>query len=222
MTRCESPNGAVEFSYNFPVASTSKRPASTRARSPRRHAPSPLPPTRWDSDDEDDEAGDDYDYSYRAHTTGNQWARAPSPSFTPSHLSPYDIYATSALPSSYESERSVLSSFCPRQQHAHNKIRKARRSVDEPAPPPPPLSPTYSSGSSAPSSPFSVLSDDFSDMEEEGCVEEEGMDVEGEEEGRAHDHTPHALKKQWAALSLRVRFGVFRAKRRMRDRVLSL
>ncbi|KAF7290473.1 hypothetical protein MKEN_01497900 [Mycena kentingensis (nom. inval.)] len=218
MTRCESPNGAVEFCYDFPVASTSKRPTHTRARSPRRHAPSPLPPTRWDSDDEEDEAYDDY--SYRAHTTGNQWARAPSPSFTPSHLSPYDIYATSALPSSYESERSVLSSFCHRQQHAHahthNKIRKARRSVDEPAPPP--LSTTYSSGSSAPSSPFSVLSDDFSDMEEEECVEEEGMDVEGEEEGRA----PHALKKQWAALSLRVRFGVFRAKRRMRDRGLSL
>ncbi|KAJ7138099.1 hypothetical protein C8R44DRAFT_766828 [Mycena epipterygia] len=170
MTRSSSPNGLVEFSYDFPVASTSALSAQATTRphraSPPRLPPSPLRP-RWEGasalDDEDDDEEIDYDaFGYPAparrqtHPTAlpatrNQW-RAPSPTTTNS-LYPYP-YA----PSAYSA--------------------------------PAYTSPTYS----APAG-----------RKEEKCAT-----------------TSLALRRQWAALSLRVRFGVFRAKRRMRARVMSL
>ncbi|KAF7304516.1 hypothetical protein HMN09_00854200 [Mycena chlorophos] len=261
MTRCASPNGAVEFCYDFPVASTSTathhqrtNTHSQRARSPRRrYAPSPVRRS-FDVDDdgttEDEMELDDEDTQYavyhtgRAAThpiprptpTGNQWTRPSSPS----HLSPFYPTSTSTFtPASYESERSVLSSFSHDNNKRHcaiNKIRKPRRSVDEPAPPsasslvPPAMAYSSSSGSSAPSSPYSIASDDFSDDDDAlfGSPEMELSELPSVEE-EEQQHSPHqhhetgmAIKKQWTALSMRVRFGVFRAKRRMRDRVLSL
>ncbi|KAF7304515.1 hypothetical protein HMN09_00854100 [Mycena chlorophos] len=254
MTRCASPNGAVEFSYDFPVASTTNTHLQ-RPRSPRRrYAPSPVRRS-FDADDDeglsedemdlDDDEDTRYDvYPKRATThpiprptpTGNQWTtRAPSPS----HLSPFYPTSTSTFtPASYESERSVLSSLShdnnsKRHCAITNKIRKPRRSVDEPSPSslvPPSMAYASSSGSSAPSSPYSIASDDFSDLDDGddalfGSPEmapSELPAVDEEQDNHQHHETGMAIKKQWTALSMRVRFGVFRAKRRMRDRVLSL
>ncbi|KAF7310149.1 hypothetical protein MIND_00388300 [Mycena indigotica] len=238
MTRCASPTGAVAFCYDFPVASTSSSHSSSsrlprpRAHSPRpRRRPTPSPMRAFDSDDDDDDEHTQYASHPLPTPTGNQWTRGPSPT----HLSPfYPPYPPAlALPSSYESERSVLSA----KGHVHcavaNKIRKARRSVDEAVPhlSPPPLaysSSSSGSGSSAPSSPYSLPSDDFSgdehDAEDDGVFGSPEMDAAELPQAESHHHTDAsmAIKRRWAALSLSVRFGVFRAKRKMRDRVLSL
>ncbi|KAJ7706702.1 hypothetical protein B0H17DRAFT_569125 [Mycena rosella] len=227
-----------EFSYDFPVASTSALPAaSARSRSPRsspRSQTTRLPRPRWEAPSVDDDADDaeiDYDafgYPARARPaapltpTRNQW-RAPSPSS--SNVYPYsDPYAYTsqayrppspiALASSCESERSALSS-CPSharsQSHSPpHKIRKAR-----------PRAPSVSSLDESFDShdvDYAPPSAEFADEEEE----EEEAEAERGRPATKCTATSLALRRQWAALSLRVRFGVFRAKRRMRDRVLSL
>ncbi|KAK7018926.1 hypothetical protein R3P38DRAFT_2979472 [Favolaschia claudopus] len=131
------------------------------------------------------------------------------------------------------------------EKHTHAKIRKPRRSVDSERSlsPPPALSPSnsHSTSSSSPSpttfvdpaeadfdfadahdtySPPSPLHDDLDDDFEQD--EEERVDADAVAQRPRSPHTPSAFRKHWAALSLRVRFGVFRAKRRMRDRVMSL
>ncbi|KAJ6480734.1 hypothetical protein C8R47DRAFT_1218585 [Mycena vitilis] len=258
MTRSASPNGAIEFSYDFPVAGPSRLPTPrrTRTRSPTR--------PRWENassyrdEPEIDDDADEIDYDAFGYPrvgghgrvapmpmqqTRNQWAvRAPSPSDLypyacapsayPSQYTAYPSYPyTLALPSSYDSTTSALSacsrslSRCSSQKDAKPaKIRKARRSVDSERPPssfssspsaspasPPASLPTYDSFDSA-ASPSATSEDE--DFEEE--------DGEEHAETLAPTTTKHTLRRHWAALSLRVRFGVFRAKRRMRDRVLSL
>ncbi|KAJ6480743.1 hypothetical protein C8R47DRAFT_1135616 [Mycena vitilis] len=160
--------------------------------------------------------------------TRNQW-RTPSPPLYPyadssaypyapsAYTSRYTAYpyalalAPHATGSSYDSTASTLSA-CSRslssQKEKPAKIRKARRSVDSDSAPSslPSVSPS--------SSPHFSSYDDFEDDEEDREAEVA--------EDAPHPHAPSTLRKQWAALSLRVRFGVFRAKRRMRARVLSL
>jgi hypothetical protein len=272
MTRSASPNGKVEFSYDFPVASTSQLPprtTKTRTRSPTR--------PRWESTnyylaDDDDEVfyphDDEYDVDAfptatrkrRAHThpapTGNQWTqRAPSPPLYPYGSDalyptayPYTAPLLLAPPParSCDSACSMLSA-CSAQSASKQStkekktLRKPRRSVDSDAPPSAFLAPTSSpntsgSSTSPASSPasspyFSTYGDDFDDESashdsHHSVFEDdvEGADHDAEDAGAEEPHgpAPSAFRRQWAALSLRVRFGVFRAKRRMRTRVMSL
>ncbi|KAJ6537622.1 hypothetical protein B0H19DRAFT_1180468 [Mycena capillaripes] len=99
MTRSASPNGAVEFSYDFPVAGPShlRLPTPTRTHHTRAHTqPRTRSPTRprWEADEDDSVDDDEIDYdafgyprvAHRAATqpmpTRNQW-RAPSPPLYP-------------------------------------------------------------------------------------------------------------------------------------------
>ncbi|KAJ7268102.1 hypothetical protein B0H12DRAFT_1097098 [Mycena haematopus] len=242
MTRSAS---KLDFSYDFPVASTSTL-AQPRTRSPTR--------PRWESSTcyDDDDEPDAYAHTHapqRAHThpTGNQWQRPPSPPLYPYGADPAYPYTASLLlapppppPRSCDSACSMLSACSSRasKEPSKKKIRKPRRSVDSDAPPTSFLvvaSPTTSTSTSSPSpysspasSPYSSPSqyDDF-DADPEPELEspphydlyDDDLPEEAEE---PHGPAPSALRKQWAALSLRVRFGVFRAKRRMRARVMSL
>ncbi|KAJ7649116.1 hypothetical protein DFH06DRAFT_558061 [Mycena polygramma] len=280
MTRSASPNGAIEFSYDFPVAGPSRLPPAPAARRTHTH-PRTRSPTRprWenasyraepaqiadDADDEIDYAAFGYPRVGGRHThaqpmpmqqTRNQWAvRAPSPSDLypyasayapsayPSQYTAYPSYPyTLALPhatgSSYDSTASALSacsrslssslSRCSSQKDAKPaKIRKARRSVDSERAPSsssfcfssPSASPS-SPPASLPSSPYLATYDSFDSAADDDQEDEE--DTESPAPSPAPTTAKHTLRRQWAALSLRVRFGVFRAKRRMRNRVLSL
>ncbi|KAJ7613081.1 hypothetical protein FB45DRAFT_938903 [Roridomyces roridus] len=225
MTRSSSPNGAVEFSYEFPRASTSALPVPSprRPRSPQSNTLRRPSPTRHYHSDIDDDGADDNDYEafgyphFRTNTlpvplphTGNQWA----------HLHPQPSYA---FPSSFDSEMSALSSasqsqsklggaasssHCPVRASA-KKIRKphhTRASLDEP-----PSSHSYS---------YSYTSSQSQDIyDEPSSYSDDDADVEDEEaipESTTTTSPSSSLHRQWAALSLRVRFGVFRAKRRIR------
>jgi hypothetical protein len=120
-----------------------------------------------------------------------------------------------------------------KEKHGHTKIRKARRSVDSKRPyitAPAPY--TASPASSPASSPYFTYSNN-NDFEEEEShhshnddsvfdFEEEEQQEEREEQPEHAGHALSSLRRQWAALSLRVRFGVFRMKRRMRARVMLL
>jgi hypothetical protein len=269
MTRSASPNGQVEFSYDFPVASTSQLPPKVTTKHTRPRARSP-PRPRWESrpqyNDDDDELFDeeiDYDsfgYPRRAHThpaptpspTGrNQWQRPASPPLYP-YGSDSTGYATTAsaypysapillappapqypVGSSCESGSSIMSacSRASKEKHGPAKIRKARRSVDSERPYITAPAPYTSSPASSPaSSPYFTSSNDDDFEEEESHhshdsvfdFEEEEQQEEREEQQEHAGHAPSSLRRQWEALSLRVRFGVFRAKRRMRARVMSL
>ncbi|KAJ7613493.1 hypothetical protein FB45DRAFT_938496 [Roridomyces roridus] len=191
MTRSSSPNGAIEFSYEFPRASTSALPVPTprRPRSPQSHTLRRPSPTRHYQSDIDDDGTDDDDESFgypHFRPTGNQWARAPQPSY--------------AFPSSFDSEMSALSSVAS-QSHAPKKIRKphhVRASLDEPP------SPSYS---------YDIFDEPSSYSDN---------DVEDDDEAIPEPTTPSSspctsLRREWVALSLRVQFGVFRAKRRIRN-----
>ncbi|KAJ7441605.1 hypothetical protein B0H11DRAFT_2095647 [Mycena galericulata] len=268
MTRSSSPNGAVEFSYDFPVASTSALPSPTKPRTrtrspvrpaahqqPRRPSPVRVRP-RWemgahydDADEYDDDDEIDYDaYGYPAagrrhahalpiHHTGNQWHRTPSPlplaAYPTSHAPHYAYSAPLPLaPSSCESTASALSS-CSRSTQSHAPAKKIRK----PAPAAPSTrrlsSESTRSPSSSPASSPSSLDFSPSDEDEDAYPHvpepellEDDADEDAESTAHPHAHasspSPHSLRRQWAALSLRVRFGVFRAKRRMRARVMSL
>ncbi|KAJ7730483.1 hypothetical protein DFH07DRAFT_945392 [Mycena maculata] len=216
MTRSASPTGVV-FSYDFPSSALSAS-SRTRPSSPRR--PSPVRP-HWEYVDEDrEEEYASYGYPSRRRgitvpiPTGNQW-RTPSPlplyPYSSAVVYPQYPYAP---PSSYESESSCSSAS----HQQHKKIKKAHptsiRSIESSSPRTPCLF-TSSSMSSPYSSPESTpydLEDDF--------------EPKLEERGRAPSKDsckPHLdLRRQWAALSLRVKLGVFRAKRRLRSRVLGL
>ncbi|KAJ7756035.1 hypothetical protein DFH07DRAFT_482628 [Mycena maculata] len=210
MTRSASPTGVVEFSYDFPVASMSALPSSrtsrTRPSSPRR--PSPVRP-HWEYVDEDRDEEEDEEYASYGYPSRRRGITVPIPaipSLYPYAAPQYPAYPYAApayaTPSSYESESS-----CSSVSH-HKKIKKTRpasiQSIDSSSP--------YSSPSSAPYE----LEDDF----------EPSFDEEEEERGRQQDVKeckPHLdLRRQWAALSLRVQFGVFRAKKRLRSRVMSV
>ncbi|KAJ7772826.1 hypothetical protein DFH07DRAFT_145528 [Mycena maculata] len=237
MTRSASPAG-VEFSYDFPVASTSTLapPSSYSSHaSSRLRSRTPVRPL-WedatpDADDDDDDEEPDYaSYGYPTATrrrgatvpiptaTGNQW-RAPSPPYPYSSTAlsvsvsglgypQYPYPNPSDTPSSYDSTRTCASAA------SHRKITKPRRLSTDSAPASPLASPPRPSPLSS-SSPHSSPE----------CAPA-SLDEDEEPRGRA----PHAsrfkphldLRRQWAALSLRVRFGVFRAKRRLRGRVMSL
>ncbi|KAJ7154135.1 hypothetical protein C8R46DRAFT_1041879 [Mycena filopes] len=281
MTRSASPNGAVEFSYDFPVAGPSTlrtppttAPRHTRTRSPARPrweaSPAHSEHNNHDDDDDDAEAAAAYDafgYPYprahRAHpipiptATRNQWlAPAPaapaypygwdySPSASPSYnnytTSAYGGYAYAPQPSSCDSALSALSAFSSTHKEKEGgrrcpgagKIRKPRRSVDSDSSPrwdsydlPSPASPSSFDSPRAFDSPRSLERSLSHDDYALGLENDEDADAEDEEA----DVEPHALppsptltlRRHWAALALRVRFGVFRAKRRMRNRVLSL
>ncbi|KAJ7730475.1 hypothetical protein DFH07DRAFT_848705 [Mycena maculata] len=227
MTRSSSPTGAVEFSYDFPVASTSALSASYRTRpsSPRR--PSPVRP-HWeyvdeDRDHEEEEEYASYGYPSRRRgvtvpiptATGNQWrSQSPLPFYPYSSAAVYPQYPY-ATPSSYESESSCSSAS----HQQHKKIRKAHptsiRSTGSSSSPPTSCPFTSSSTSSSPESTPYDLEDDFEpELEEQ---EERGRTVSKD------SCKPHLdLRRQWAALSLRVQFGVFRAKRSLRSRVMSV
>jgi hypothetical protein len=182
-----------------------------------------------------------YPAQYASYTAPSAYA----PYSAPLLLAPPSA-ASYPISSSVESERSILSS-CARSCHStkekphreHAKIRKARRSVDSESPLPLPSVFSPSSGSSsqpssANSSPYFSTYDDFdaasSSSHDDFDAEERDRDpqlegeeeLEGEDKENAAGHAPSSLRRQWAALSLRVRFGVFRAKRRMRARVMSL
>ncbi|KAJ7031277.1 hypothetical protein C8F04DRAFT_1111447 [Mycena alexandri] len=264
MTRSASPNGAVEFSYDFPVAgpSTTKvytprrpRPASpsssaassssqTRTRSPVRPRWE-ASPSSFDEDAEDDTPYDSFGYPYPRHAqtlpipvpapTRNQWLTPTSSPYPYSESSAY-AYAYGAYgyeppmlmapqPSSCESAVSALSAASASSHHAQKekrcagfpaKIRKPRRSVDSERP----ASPTWDAYD-APAyvdSPHSSFDD-----EPELDLDDDASLAEPEPASAPHHASPSlTLRRHWTALSLRVRFGVFRAKRRMRARVMSL
>ncbi|KAJ7739580.1 hypothetical protein B0H16DRAFT_63527, partial [Mycena metata] len=275
MTRSASPNGAVEFSYDFPVAGPSTLPPKTpRCTRTRACAASPSSASasssassltqlqssqrtrpRWEAspsafDEEDAELEADTDNYPRAGRTRpipvpaptrNQWL-APTNSTSPTY--PYGGYTyaydyppmlMAPQPSSCESAVSALSATSASSYHhyshdAHKekrglhvpaKFRKARRSVDEErpawdsydAPQFPSYTPQYVD------SPRSSPTLDLDDEEEE----QEGEQEEEEpQQPASHECASLTLRRHWTALSLRVRFGVFRAKRRMRARVMSL
>ncbi|KAJ7926180.1 hypothetical protein B0H13DRAFT_1972961, partial [Mycena leptocephala] len=229
MTRSASPNGAVEFSYDFPVAGPSRLPSTPRTQRTHTHTRqrSPTRP-RWEStvpsyDDEDDNDDDiDYDAAVRLITAPSAYA----PYSAPLLLAPPSA-ASYPISSSVESERSILSS-CARSCHStkekphreHAKIRKARRSVDSESPLPlpsvfAPSSGTSSQPSSANSSPYFSTYDDFdaasSSSHDDFDAEERDRDpqlegeeeLEGEDKENAAGHAPSSLRRQWAALSLR-------------------
>ncbi|KAJ7730488.1 hypothetical protein DFH07DRAFT_172524 [Mycena maculata] len=203
MTRSASRTGVVEFSYDFPVASTSALPSSrtsrTRASSPRR--PSPVRP-HWEYVDEDRDEEEEEEYASYGYPSRRPIPAIPS--LYPYAAPQYPVYpyaAPYATPSSQQSESSCSASH-------HRKIKKARPasilSTDSSSPP---------STASPYSSPYD-LEDDF---------EPTFDDDDGEERGRTPSKDPHLdLRRQWAALSLRVQFGVFRAKKRLRSGVMSL
>ncbi|KAJ7739585.1 hypothetical protein B0H16DRAFT_1729390 [Mycena metata] len=259
MTRSASPNGAVEFSYDFPVAGPSTLPPPRR---PRTRASSPSSAQsqssqrtrpRWEAssfdaelEDTDDTPYDAFGYPYpRAGRTRpipvpaptrNQWlAPTPSPTY------PYGGYpyandyppmlmapAPHWQPSSCESAMSALSAASSSHSHSHDahkekhvpaKIRKARRSVDSERP----AWDSYDAPSYTPQfvdSPHSSPTLDLDDEEEEAEDEQAGEDAP--HQPASHECASLTLRRHWTALSLRVRFGVFRAKRRMRARVMSL
>ncbi|KAJ7270193.1 hypothetical protein C8J57DRAFT_1321348, partial [Mycena rebaudengoi] len=225
MTRSASPNGQIEFSYDFPVASTSA--LSAKPRSPPRHhmrlPPSPVRP-QWElADDEDDVDIDDdaidYDaFGYPAAAprrtttypmpphTKNQWrAASPPAAYNNNYYYNYNSY-TPPLPASCESEVSALSSASSAHScHVARKIRKPRRCT----------------ASVRSASPNAYLSSDDDELDfDDAPVAEEEEEEEDSEDVPPTPHAHHSLKHQWQALSLRVRFGVFRAKRRMRNRVM--
>ncbi|KAJ7739578.1 hypothetical protein B0H16DRAFT_63482, partial [Mycena metata] len=248
MTRSASPNGAVEFSYDFPVAGPSTLPPPrrprTRASSPAQSQSSRTRP-RWEAssfdaeeEDTDDTPYDAFGYPYpRAGRTRpipvpaptrNQWlAPTPSPTY------PYGGYpyandpmlmapAPHWQPSSCESAMSALSAASSHSHDAHKekhvpaKIRKARRSVDSERP-------AWDSYD-APSYTAHYVDSPYSSLEDELPLdaEEEGEEEEAPQQPASHECASLTLRRHWTALSLRVRFGVFRAKRRMRARVMSL
>lgn len=268
MTRSASPNGQVEFSYDFPVASTSRlAPTSTRvSHTQKLRTRSPQCP-RWESIthhyyNDDDAVVDDDKIDYdaygsasvatrtrRAHIhpapipTHNQW-RAPSPPLYPfghtttTSMSPYFYSAPLLLApptprhtqvsSSYESTCSVLSA-CSRaseekeERTHHAKICKPRRSVDSDAPRSLAAPASFSSpyitlpASSPSSSPCLFTYDDFDVDEGDRHLSHFTNEEEQHEQEEQHErHAPSRLHRQWAALSLRVRLGVFRTKRMMR------
>ncbi|KAJ6537630.1 hypothetical protein B0H19DRAFT_1180488 [Mycena capillaripes] len=270
MTRSASPNGAVEFSYDFPVAGPSHLPTTpTRTHHIRAHTqPRTRSPTRprWEADEEDSVDDDEIDYdafgyprvglTHRAAThpmpTRNQW-RAPSPPLYP-YADAYTYATYTSNPYTYpaplllapapsgtscESNNSVLSS-CARScrslksakesktHREHAKIRKPRRSLDvdsDSAPAPSSFSTTITTSSSPASSPyFSSFSDEFDSEDDEDASPSDDEHEQEKENSPTPAPTHHGLglRRQWDALSLRVRFGVFRAKRRMRKRVMSL
>ncbi|KAJ7165210.1 hypothetical protein C8R46DRAFT_1220332 [Mycena filopes] len=239
MTRSASHNGAVEFSYDFPVAG----PSTLRTPSPRRTTTHTRtrPPTRprWEAspsrsafehnDDDDDTEASTYDafgYPYPRERHTQSLAQRVAP---PRARLPYgwdysynstSAYAYAPQPSSCDSALSAFSSKdkestsrCPT---TRAKIRKPRRSVDSD-------SARWSSYDlpSPHSSAFdSRRSFDVHDLElERDDAEQDEEDAEEAEETASH---AHPLRRHWTALALRVRLGLFRAKRRMRNCVVSL
>ncbi|KAJ7756051.1 hypothetical protein DFH07DRAFT_940739 [Mycena maculata] len=205
MTRSASPTGVVEFSYHFPLASTSALPSSgtscTRTSSPRRS--SPVRPQYV----EDEEEYASYEYPSRRRGVTVPIPAIPSlHSYAAPQYPVYPYAAPFATPSSYEIESSCSSAV----HHQHRKIKKARRaSIESTGSSSSPASCSFTS-SSASSPTASSPHDTEDDFEPE--LEEEA------ERGRTPSKPHLDLRRQWAALSLRVQFGVFRAKRRLRSR----
>ncbi|CAK5266244.1 unnamed protein product, partial [Mycena citricolor] len=242
---------SYDFPSSASSSSSSTHSASsrrTRPRSPVRPRWETASPVRY-LEEEDEEM--DYDaYGYpripsnppEPYTTlprtGNQWVRPPSPT-TPSYytgFSPYPPAYQSWMPGSADSDTSALSAAASEKEHTHHplspfchapnaKIRKSarRRSLDEPKPVREELAPARSSfDSPRPAYLYPTYQPRVDEEEDDVTGDEEPTVVADKENVSPSSHSPSSLRRHWAALSLRVRFGVFRAKRRMRDRVLSL
>ncbi|KAF7364065.1 hypothetical protein MSAN_01065300 [Mycena sanguinolenta] len=180
-----------------------------------------------------------YDYPYTNYTSS---AAHYAYEYTHTHPVPL-LLAPPAR--SCDSACSILSAcssaHSTKAEKQSKKIRKARRSVDSDAPPSAFLSPTSAhpstaSTSTAPMTPPSPYfsagtcdEDDELDSHHSHDApqytfspefDDAPIDDEEEQEGEPEvaGEQPSALRRHWAALSLRVRFGVFRAKRRMRAR----
>ncbi|KAJ7121748.1 hypothetical protein C8R43DRAFT_1136429 [Mycena crocata] len=161
-------------------------------------------------------------YPYTSTDTGYTYGYStPSPTYdygVPMQLARSCDSASSALSSCSSS----LSHSESRQGRCAKKIRKQHpRSVSPPACESYPSYPYTTSPTSSPA--FSPYSSPYSadDLELEHSDDASAV-VEEEKPEREHEPRTMVLKKQWVALSLRVQFGVFRAKRRLRDRVMSL
>ncbi|KAJ7604825.1 hypothetical protein DFH06DRAFT_1349086 [Mycena polygramma] len=209
MTRSASSSGTVNFSYNFPVASGSTcASALSTLRTRRKRTRTRPEPSSTASSGFDmayaDQSLRAYTFPYTPtlpHPSGSSYQRTASALSSASHGEPRRSLEYEYLlpPSSSASSLNFSSSYgdgaFPDSSATYAFDHHARAH----------------SHSLSQRSQYSALG------EHSLCDEDEEEDTDAAESSGL---VAHSLRRQWAALSLRVRFGVFHAKRRMRARTL--
>ncbi|KAF8147583.1 hypothetical protein B0H34DRAFT_672677 [Crassisporium funariophilum] len=146
--------------------------------------------------------------------------------YTPTYYSPTTTAST--LPTSYESENTVFSHCSDLSDEKDAKKTKKRRRLSKGDKEKEKMQQKEKEALDTSFRSSFEYSRDLPPTEEEegGAVVEADADAEREESSRGNDeYVPtctEALQRQWQALSLRFRFGVFRAQRRMKRRVHSM
>ncbi|KAJ6469198.1 hypothetical protein C8R47DRAFT_1223058 [Mycena vitilis] len=202
MTRSASSSGTVDFSYNFPVASGSTPAfASLTPRTRRKRACTRPEPSSTASNDFDDTAC--AERSLRAYAFPYTPALPhPSGSSPLSSASHHELRQTVECEYLLPPSSASSSSFCSSYGDGAFPDSSSTYAFDHHA--------RAHSHSLSPHSQYSTL-------EHSLCDEDEDEDPKAAESSGL---VAHSLRRQWAALSLRVRFRVFHAKRRMRARTL--